>query len=173
MMARIPATPKVKTPKIVTFFKLSLTAQILQLNMRSINQSQNHNLTTESLMNRELKHKPSSTPTKQKEMVSTKAVRSFSDSQIERVLKAQAAQSRKDWEMISTKNLGLIGLGILFGSGEVKIPTVDFHAWLISFHKAQVELLRIDWGDPGLCTEYSRSFNPKTKSCSGGRKLKK
>lgn len=105
-------------------------------------------------------------------MVAAKASRSFSDSQIERDLTAEVASSRKDWEMISTKNLGLIGFGILLGGKDITMLRGEvFHAWLTSMHKAQVALLRIDWGDSGLCTEYSRSFNPKTKSCSGGRKL--
>ena len=75
--------------------------------------------------------------------------------------------------MITKKMTLLLALVGVFGGAQTDFTRASFRDWLTSMHKAQVKLLRIDWGDPGLCMEYSRSFNPKSKSCSGGRKLVK
>lgn len=40
--------------------------------------------------------------------------------------------------------------------------------WLLEMHLRQSELLKIDWGDTGLCTEWSRGYDPKTKMCGKG-----
>jgi len=45
-----------------------------------------------------------------------------------------------------------------------KIETLDLD-------KAQIELLKIDWGQPGLCTEWDRDYDPKTRSCGRRGKL--
>ena len=47
----------------------------------------------------------------------------------------------------------------------------DMRKWLLEMHAAQVELLKIDWGQPGFCTEWDRDYNPKNRSCGKRGKL--
>ena len=37
-------------------------------------------------------------------------------------------------------------------------------------HHAQVELLKIDWGNPGFCTEWDRCLDRTTGRCADGRR---
>jgi len=37
--------------------------------------------------------------------------------------------------------------------------------WLIYMHAEQVKLLKINWGNPGLCTEWDRHYDSRTRSC--------
>ena len=43
-------------------------------------------------------------------------------------------------------------------------------AWVARMHHAQIEMLKIDWGNPGFCTEWERDYNPKTRRCRDGRR---
>lgn len=43
--------------------------------------------------------------------------------------------------------------------------------WLLYMHAEQVKLLKIDWGQPGFCTEWDRDYDPKSRSCGKRRKL--
>jgi hypothetical protein len=43
--------------------------------------------------------------------------------------------------------------------------------WLIYMHAEQVKLLKINWGNPGLCTEWDRGYNTLTRSCGRRGKL--
>lgn len=54
--------------------------------------------------------------------------------------------------------------GLLGASVSPNLPK-DMHQWLLEMHKAQVELLKIEWGQPGFCTEWDRDFNKTTRSC--------
>jgi hypothetical protein len=36
---------------------------------------------------------------------------------------------------------------------------------LLDMHKRQIELLKVNWGTPVLCTEWSQGYDPKTQSC--------
>jgi len=36
---------------------------------------------------------------------------------------------------------------------------------VLRMHEAQVDLLRVDWGQPGFCREWERDYNAKTRSC--------
>ena len=64
--------------------------------------------------------------------------------------------------------LGLAGfLGV---SVSPELPK-DMHRWILEMHAAQVELLKIDWGQPGFCTEWDRDYNSKTRSCGERGKL--
>ena len=47
----------------------------------------------------------------------------------------------------------------------------DMRQWLIEMHAAQVELLKIDWGQPGFCTEWDRDYDASTRSCGKRGKL--
>ncbi len=49
-------------------------------------------------------------------------------------------------------------------------PAATFRKWMLEMHRRQIELLKIDWGNPGFCTEWEQSYNAETSSCSGGRK---
>jgi hypothetical protein len=40
-------------------------------------------------------------------------------------------------------------------------------------HAKQIELLKIDWGQPGLCTEWDRDYESRTRSCGKRGKLTK
>jgi len=41
-------------------------------------------------------------------------------------------------------------------------------------HRQQLELLKIDWGQPGLCTEWDRDYNSETQSCGKrGKSIKR
>jgi len=64
--------------------------------------------------------------------------------------------------------LGLTGL--LGAAVSPELPK-DMHQWLLETHKAQVELLKIEWGQPGFCTEWDRDFNKATRSCGKRGKL--
>lgn len=41
----------------------------------------------------------------------------------------------------------------------------DMRQWILEMHAAQIELLKIDWGQPGFCTEWDRDYNSQTSSC--------
>jgi hypothetical protein len=41
----------------------------------------------------------------------------------------------------------------------------DMRQWILEMHAAQIELLKIDWGQPGFCTEWDRNFDKKSRSC--------
>ncbi len=63
--------------------------------------------------------------------------------------------------------------GVLSSMPLVDIPK-DLHRWVLKMHKAQIELLKIDWGSPGFCTEWDRDYNPKTRTCGRrGRVMKR
>jgi hypothetical protein len=54
--------------------------------------------------------------------------------------------------------------GFLGMNAEPELPK-NMHQWLIEMHKAQIELLKIDWGQPGFCTEWDRDYSAATHSC--------
>ncbi len=52
---------------------------------------------------------------------------------------------------MSIKSALFYSLSCVFG-GAVVIPDSreKLHQWILEMHKAQIELLKIDWGKPGL-----------------------
>ena len=70
-------------------------------------------------------------------------------------------------------NTLIIALGFTGLLGTAVSPELpdDMRRWILEMHKAQVELLKIDWGQPGFCTEWDRDYNPKTHSCGRRGKL--
>ncbi len=64
--------------------------------------------------------------------------------------------------------LGLSGLLSVSGSPESQ---TKLRIWLLEMHAKQIELLKIDWGQPGFCTEWDRDYNPRTRSCGRRGKL--
>ena len=60
--------------------------------------------------------------------------------------------------------------GFLGVKTSVEAPK-DMRKWLLEMHAAQVELLKIDWGQPGFCTEWDRDYNPRKGSCGKRGKL--
>ena len=55
----------------------------------------------------------------------------------------------------------------IVATGTVAVSHVDMQEWLIKMHRTQIELLKIDWGNPGFCTEWDRNNSAETKSCDG------
>lgn len=49
-------------------------------------------------------------------------------------------------------------------------PRVVLREWVLEMHRAQFELLKIDWGNPGFCTEWDRGFDRRTGRCADGRR---
>lgn len=64
--------------------------------------------------------------------------------------------------------LGFSGLVGLASSPENQ---TSLRIWLLEVHAKQVELLKVDWGQPGLCTEWDRDYDAKTRSCGRRGKL--
>lgn len=60
--------------------------------------------------------------------------------------------------------------GFLGASVSPDLPK-NMHHWLLEMHKAQIDLLKIDWGQPGFCTEWDHDFDSKTRSCGRRGKL--
>lgn len=54
--------------------------------------------------------------------------------------------------------------GFLGAAVSPELPR-DMHRWLLEMHRAQVNLLKIEWGQPGFCTEWDRDFDHNTRSC--------
>lgn len=67
---------------------------------------------------------------------------------------------------MSTKSALYIAFSCLFG-GSVIVPASreKMHQWIIEMHLAQIELLNIDWGQPGFCTKWDRDYDSTTRSC--------
>jgi len=47
-------------------------------------------------------------------------------------------------------------------------PGLALREWVLEMHRVQVELLKIDWGNPRFCTEWDRGFDRKTGKCHDG-----
>ena len=60
----------------------------------------------------------------------------------------------------------------LAGFFATEIPK-NMHQWLLEMHRAQIELLKIDWGQPGFCTEWDRDYDSNSRSCGKRGKLTK
>jgi|GEM_PF-763349 len=57
-------------------------------------------------------------------------------------------------------------------SGSATEPVVpNLRVMLLDMHKRQVELLKVNWGTPVLCTEWSQGYDSKTQSCGRRGKL--
>jgi hypothetical protein len=66
--------------------------------------------------------------------------------------------------------LGL-GFGGLMLSATTPKTQMELREWLVHMHVKQVELLKIEWGQPGFCGEWDRDYNPTTRSCGRRGKL--
>lgn len=51
-------------------------------------------------------------------------------------------------------SLLLAGVSGVFGGAEVRRTPEELRRWILKMHRAQVELLKMDWGNPGFCTEW-------------------
>ncbi len=60
-------------------------------------------------------------------------------------------------------------VSVLSGVVLPRLPN-EMHAWILKMQKAQIELLKIDWGQPGLCTEWDRDYNDNIHLC--GKRIK-
>lgn len=66
--------------------------------------------------------------------------------------------------------LGL-GLGGLMVSATTPKAQIELREWLVHMHIKQIELLKIEWGQPGFCGEWDRDYDPTTRSCGRRGKL--
>ena len=64
-----------------------------------------------------------------------------------------------------------LSLAGLIGISEPENLQKQLHEWFIEMHAAQIELLKIDWGQPGFCTEWDRDYDRKNRTCGKRRKL--
>jgi len=70
--------------------------------------------------------------------------------------------------------ISALGFAGFLGAGVSPDLPNDMHKWLLEMHKAQIELLKIDWGQPGFCTEWDRDYDPSSRSCGKrGRLIKR
>jgi hypothetical protein len=72
---------------------------------------------------------------------------------------------------MNKKLLLALGAAGILGTNAARDLPRDMHRWLLDMHSAQVELLKIDWGRPGFCTEWDRDYNPDARSCGKRGKL--
>ena len=57
-------------------------------------------------------------------------------------------------------------------SDESTAPVIpNLRVMLLDMHRRQVELLKVNWGTPVLCTEWSQGYDSKTQSCGRRGKL--
>lgn len=69
------------------------------------------------------------------------------------------------------KALGLLGLSGFLGFVGSPESQTRLRVWLLEMHVRQVELLKIEWGQPGLCTKWDCDYEPESKSCGRRGKL--
>jgi len=70
--------------------------------------------------------------------------------------------------------ISALGFAGLFGAGVSPELPKDMHRWLLEMHAAQIDLLKIKWGQPGICTEWDSDFSSRTQSCgTRGQTLKR
>lgn len=75
------------------------------------------------------------------------------------------------WLFKSKQLLGALGISSFLGFASSPESQTNLKDWILEMHAAQIELLKIDWGQPGFCTEWDRDYDHKTRSCGKRRKL--
>lgn len=68
-----------------------------------------------------------------------------------------------NWMPLSASGIAL--------TGALTLEPNEIHSQLAKAHAAQIELLKIDWGQPGFCTEWDRDYNSRSRSCGKRGKL--
>src|SRR5690606_26056462 len=63
------------------------------------------------------------------------------------------------------------GMSTYFGGLEIRRAPQELRIWLLEMHAKQIDLLKIDWGQAGLCTEWDRDYDANTRSCGWRGKL--
>jgi len=58
-----------------------------------------------------------------------------------------------------------VALSSFIGLSNSQSAQQKLRDWALEMHAAQIELLKIDWGQPGFCTEWDRDYDPKSRSC--------
>jgi hypothetical protein len=64
-----------------------------------------------------------------------------------------------------------VALSSFIGLSNSQSGQQKLREWALEMHAAQIELLKIDWGQPGFCTEWDRDYDPKSRSCGKKGKL--
>lgn len=65
----------------------------------------------------------------------------------------------------------VLALGGVWDATRALDAKINLRIWLLEMHAKQIELLKIDWGQPGLCTEWDSDYNRNTRSCGRRGKL--
>ena len=63
-----------------------------------------------------------------------------------------------------------LGFAGAFGTDVSSELQKDIRQWILEMHASQIELLKIDWGQPGFCTEWDRDYSRVSGSCGRHRK---
>jgi hypothetical protein len=64
-----------------------------------------------------------------------------------------------------------LALSSFIGLSNSETGQQKLREWLPYMHAKQVKLLKINWGNPGLCTEWDRDFHKASNSCGRRGKL--
>ncbi len=75
--------------------------------------------------------------------------------------------------MFKSTMLKIFGLSGLLGIAQLPETKQQVHLSLMRLHLEQVKLLKIQFGQPGLCTEWDRDYHAPSKSCGKRGKLTK
>lgn len=67
--------------------------------------------------------------------------------------------------------ISVLGFARFLGASVSPEIPKNMHRWLLEMHAAQIELLKIDWGQPGFCTKWDRDYDKSTRSCAKRAKL--
>ncbi len=62
-------------------------------------------------------------------------------------------------------------IGIASGQGFIQKSPDELVSWVRRIYFDQIKLLKIEWGNPGFCTEWDRDYDAQTKSCGRRRKF--
>lgn len=65
----------------------------------------------------------------------------------------------------------ILGVSGLLGVSSSTESQTKLRIWLLEMHAKQIDLLKIEWGQPGLCNEWDRDYDAKTRSCGRRGKL--
>ena len=55
-------------------------------------------------------------------------------------------------------SLVLLGLSGVIGGFEIRSTPEELRKWILEMHKAQIKLLKMDWGNPGFCTVWDKKY---------------
>jgi len=73
-----------------------------------------------------------------------------------------------------TSKLGALAFATALGVETAPKADKELRDLLVEAHRAQIAMLRIDWGQPGFCTEWDKDFEQDTQACGKrGRRIQR